>query len=136
MNIAHNLVIDESNIENVEHLYHENGWTAYSNDRQKLMNSINNSYSISIWEEKLLVALIRIVTDMETILYVQDVLVLPDKQRSGYGSVLMKEVESKFSNIKQKVLITEENEKTRGFYESLNYKSCDDGIVVAFMKYI
>ncbi|MGB3366524.1 MAG: GNAT family N-acetyltransferase [Acidaminobacteraceae bacterium] len=136
MNIVHKLVIDENNIENVENLYHENGWTAYSNNRQKLINAINNSYNISIWEEELLVALIRVVTDMETILYIQDILVLPYKQRKGYGSLLIKEVESKFSNVKQKVLLTDESKKTRSFYESLNYKSCDDGVVVAFMKYI
>lgn len=135
MNIVHNIRVDDSNIENVENLYHSNVWTAYTKNSEKLINAINNSYNITAWENDVLVALLRAVTDMETILYVQDILVLPDKQRNGYGSILMKELERKFPNIRQKVLMTEETEKTRKFYESLKYKSCDDGVVVAFMKY-
>lgn len=135
MEILHNIKIDEVNIDRVEDLYHSNGWTAYANNRSKLIKAINNSYNISLWDGDILVGLIRAVTDYETIIYIQDILVLPKKQRLGYGSMLMKEIEYKFSNIRQKVLMTDETEKTRAFYESLGYKSCDDGIVVSFMKY-
>lgn len=135
MEILHNIVLDDKNVDCVEKLYRKNGWTAYAKNIPKLVNAINNSYNITLWDEGCLVALLRAVTDMETIIYVQDILVLPEKQRFGFGTILMKELELKFSNIRQKVLMTDESEKTRKFYESLGYKSCDDGVVVAFMKY-
>jgi len=40
----------------------------------------------------------------------------------------------KFKNVRQKVLLTEDNDETRGFYEALDFESCDKGRLVAFTK--
>lgn len=132
MEIKHNndLTIDE-----VFKLYDSNGWTAYAEDKEKLMRAIKNSYTISAYIDGELVGMVRAVTDHETILYVQDILIEPRLQRQGIGSVLMNEMMETFSGIRQKMLLTDETPKTRGFYESLGYTSCDKGIVTAFMNF-
>lgn len=132
MELRHNA---DLTIEEVFKLYESNGWTAYVEDKEKLMRAIKNSYTISAFDDNELIGIVRAVTDHETILYIQDILVMPDLQRSGIGSKLMDEIMSTFSGIRQKMLLTDETPKTRGFYESLGFDSCDKGIVTAFMNF-
>lgn len=40
----------------------------------------------------------------------------------------------RFKNMRQKVLLTDDNEETRKFYESLGFESCDNGQLVSFIK--
>ena len=117
----------------VIHLYENAGWISYTNDPDKLMQAIENSLKvISAWDQDKLVGLVRVVGDGLSILYVQDILILTDYKRMGIGSELMNAVMTEFKDVRQKVLLTEDAEETRKFYEALGFKSCDDGITVAF----
>ncbi len=116
-------------------LYNNAGWKAYTNDPEKLENAIKNSlYVLTAMEGEELVGLVRVVGDGFTIAYIQDILVLKSHKRRGVGTKLMKTVLAKFSHIRQKVLLTDDNPETRGFYESLGFESCDEGNLVAFAK--
>ncbi|MGB1242003.1 MAG: GNAT family N-acetyltransferase, partial [Chitinophagales bacterium] len=55
-------------------------------------------------------------------------------KRQGIGTKLIQKVLTKFSSIRQKVLLTDDREETRMFYESLGFESCDKGVLVAFTK--
>ena len=44
----------------------------------------------------------------------------------------MNEVLNKFKDVRQKVLLTDDNEETRLFYESLGFESCDKGKLVSY----
>lgn len=114
-------------------LYEDAGWISYTNDMEKLIKALSNSLMVvSAWSQGELVGLIRVVGDGLVILYVQDILVRNNYKRFGIGSGIMNIVLEEFKDVRQKVLLTEESLETRGFYESFGFKSCDDGMTVAF----
>lgn len=117
-------------------LYSDAGWTAYTNEPEKLVRAVENSLCVfTAWDGELVVGLIRAVGDGATILYIQDILVLQTHKRKRIGATLMAMVLEKFAGIRQIVLLTDDNEETRGFYEAMGFASCDKGKLVAFAKF-
>ena len=115
-------------------LYNNAGWKAYTREPARLMQAIRNSnYVLMAREGSKLVGLIRTVGDGTTITYIQDILVHSDYKRRGIGRQLMRRTLDKFAGVRQKVLLTEDNPETRGFYESLGFLSCDRGELVSFV---
>jgi len=116
-------------------LYKDAKWLAYTNNPDLLQQAISNSlYVFTVWENHKLVGLIRLVGDGLTIVYIQDILVLKSHKRRKIGTTLLQKALEKYKNIRQKVLLTDDNEETRGFYEALGFTSCDKGQLVAFVK--
>lgn len=116
-------------------LYNDANWSAYTSEPELLQKAIKNSlYVLTARHENKLVGLLRIVGDGNTIAYIQDILVLKSYKRNKIGTQLIKEALEKFKNIRQKVLLTEDNSETRSFYESLGFESCDKGNLVSFVK--
>lgn len=129
--------INNKNIkrEQLERLYNDVEWYAYTQDLQVLQQAIENSLDvISAWNGEELVGLIRIVGDGLTIIYIQDILVLNAYQNQGIATQLMKQVLEKYKKVRQKVLLTEEAPDVRHFYEKNGFQSCDKGSLVAFAK--
>lgn len=121
-------------IDQIIYLYKDAKWTNYVNDVEKLQRAINNSrLVITAWDDKKLVGLIRTVGDGESITYIQDLLVLESYQRKGIGKTLINKVKKLTKDIRMTVLLTDECEKSRKFYESLGFSSCDQGQTVAFL---
>lgn len=116
-------------------LYSNANWTAYTNDLDTLTQAIRNSLKvITAREGEKLVGLVRVVGDGLTILYIQDILVHTEYKRNGIGRKLMELILNEFPGVRQKVLLTDDNPETRGFYESLGFDSCDKGQLVSFVK--
>lgn len=116
-------------------LYNNANWLAYTNNPDILQQAVSNSlYVLSVWENHKLVGLIRLVGDGLTIVYIQDILVMKSHKRRKIGSLLLQKALEKYKNVRQKVLLTDDNEETRGFYEALGFSSCDKGDLVAFVK--
>jgi len=123
------------NENDIKALYEDVKWTAYTNDMPKLVNAIKNSLAvITAWSDNTLVGLIRVVGDGLTIIYIQDILVLENYQNQGIGSELMRRILSKYKNVRQKVLLTNDEPKVRAFYEKHDFSSCDKGELVSFVK--
>jgi len=119
----------------VLHLYNDVNWKAYTKRPEVLLKAIQNSlYVLSAWDGNTLVGLIRVIGDGQTIIYIQDILVLNTYQRKGIGKTLIDKVLTKFEHIRQKVLITDNEEKTKKFYQSVGFQLVDEHNVVAFMK--
>lgn len=117
-------------------LYNNSGWTAYTDDMEKLMKGIENSLEvITAWNNEELVGLIRVVGDGTTIIYIQDILILPQYKRKGIGSKLLKTIIDKYSDVRQKVLLTEDVEETRSFYEASGLYDSKEYGVVSFVKF-
>lgn len=122
-------------IDKLEALYNDVGWSAYTNDLKVLKQAVLRSLDvITAWDDDKLVGLIRVVGDGQTILYIQDILVLNAYQNKGVATKLLQEMLSKYSNVRQKVLLTEEAPDVRHFYEKNGFDSCDKGSIVAFAK--
>ena len=125
----------EINRKELLHLYNDAGWVAYTSDPETLEKAVKNSqYVLTARDNDKLVGLIRTVGDGLTIVYIQDILVLKDYRRQKIGTLLMTKTLNKFRNVRQKVLLTDDTEETRGFYESLGFESCNKGGLVSFVK--
>ena len=128
--------INKFNEADVKNLYEDAGWTSYTKDLPKLMEAIDASLMvISAWDDAKLIGLIRVVGDGLVIIYIQDILVLNAYKRKGVGSKLLKYVLENYKDVRQKVLLTDDGEDTRGFYEANGFVSCDKGDTVAFIKF-
>jgi GNAT superfamily N-acetyltransferase len=120
----------------VMHLYGDAGFTSYTKDLDRLMKALENSlFIITAWESDRLIGLIRAVGDSNTILYIQDILVLSSYRRKGIGTSLLKQLINEFPGVRQKVLLTDDKPENRDFYESLGFTSCDNGKLIAFARF-
>ncbi len=119
--------------EAIKTLYKANEWTHYIDDLTKLMNAFDHSLdALGAYDGDKLVGLVRVVGDGNTIIYVQDILVLPDYQRQGIGRTLMTRILGKYSDVRQIVLTTDNTDKQKGFYESLGFKQYTDLNLVGY----
>lgn len=116
-------------------LYEDAGWISYTTDLGKLLKAIEGSLMVvSAWHDEKLTGLIRVVGDGQTIIYIQDILVLKEYKRKGIGTKLVNIILENYKDVRQKVLLTDESEETRGFYEANGFISCDKRDLVAFTK--
>jgi len=115
-------------------LYLNNEWYAYTNRKELLFSGIRNSLDvIGAYDNDLLVGLIRTVGDLNTIIYIQDILVLKEYQRQGIGKHLIKIIVDKYADVRQICLMTDNSDKTRKFYESLGLISNDKVQTIGYM---
>ncbi|EPC64497.1 GNAT family N-acetyltransferase, partial [Lacticaseibacillus paracasei] len=103
-------------------LYKSVGWSMYTRDPARLERALTHSLTVlSAYEGKQLVGLIRAVGDGETILFIQDLLVLPEYQRRGIGKQLIEALLARFPEVRQRVLLTDDDPKTRSFYKAAGF---------------
>lgn len=123
------------NINEIMELYEDVGWSSYTNDKDNLKNAINNSLKVwTAWDEDRLVGLARVIGDNYTIIYIQDILVLTGYQNQGIGSKLLQLILEEYKSIRQIVLLTEDTEKTRSFYQKNGMVKTSDYNCISFMK--
>ncbi|WP_372456931.1 GNAT family N-acetyltransferase [Microbacterium allomyrinae] len=101
-------------------LYRSAGWTAYTDDPQRLVDAVSASYRVVTARSEAgeLIGLVRTVSDGLTVAYIQDILVSPEHQRHGVGGALLDEVIAQTQDIRQLVLLTDAEQTQRAFYES------------------
>ena len=100
-----------------------------------LKNAYKNSLKIlGAYDADKLVGIIRVVGDGYSIVYIQDMIVLPEYQRKGIGTLLLEKILFEYKNVYQKVLMTDNTEKTIRFYKSAGFMADTDIDSVAFLK--
>lgn len=125
-----NLVFDK---EAILHLYKDNQWKAYTDHPKKIYDGIQNSLDcIGVYDSSILVGLIRTVGDKNTIIFIQDILILKQYQRHGIGKKLMQIIIDKYKEVRQITLVTDDTEKTRKFYESVGMIDFETKGVIGF----
>lgn len=116
-------------------LYNDAGWAVYTRDPERLATAVAQSHRVlTAWDGETLVGLIRSISDGQTILYIQDILVRKAYKRRGIGKALFQQLLSHYEGVRQKVLLTDDSPETRGFYEAMGFRSMDQGETVAFMR--
>ena len=111
-------------LEDVLHLYQAVGWTNYTDQSEMLEQALFHSLAIYLaLDGDAVVGLIRLVGDGFSSVLVQDLIVLPNYQRQGIGSSLMKEALGNFKEAYQVQLATEQTEKNVGFYRSMGFET-------------
>ena len=108
-------------MDQVLEIYSENGWTEYLRDRDRVLRAFRNSLLIlGAFREGKLVGFVRCVGDGETVVYVQDLIVRPAFRRQGIGSELMRRVSDRYPDVRQFLLITDENDAvSNAFYRAI-----------------
>lgn len=103
-------------------LYDAVGWQAYTREPDSLARGVQGSlHVVTARRDGRLVGLARIVGDGATICYLQDVLVHPDARRLGVGSRLVEAVFSPYAQVRQQVLVTDDEPGQKAFYEALGF---------------
>lgn len=125
----------EYNEKEVAHLYTEVGWTAYINNLPMLRRGFENSLLVlAAFENSELIGIIRVVGDGFTIVFVQDILVLPDKQRKGVGSALLQAILDRYKDVRQIELVTDNTPQTIAFYRSMGFSKFSELGCCGFMR--
>lgn len=128
--IAHRVDYSADDIPNERELvalYDRVQWSAYTRDSARLAAAV--AASLAVVTARLdgrLVGLARVVGDGLTIIYLQDILVVPDLQRTGIGRELLRRVLAPYQDVRQKVLITDDEPRQRAFYESMGFTEIRD----------
>ena len=123
------------NEEEISRLYNAVGWTAYTENMPALREGFKNSMLVlAAYDGEELLGIIRTVGDGATIVFVQDILVFPDKQRQGIGTALLKEILNRYHNVRQIELATDNTAKTVGFYKSMGFAEMSEIGCCGFMK--
>ena len=137
-------------------LYSAVGWTTYTNVPAVLERALAGSATVIVAtgvvptvvigagvvptvtraaDGERVVGLARVVSDGETICYLQDVLVHPSVQRMGLGMRLVEAVLEPYAQVRQKVLLTDDEWRQRAFYQALGYSSIEGTTLRAFTRF-
>ncbi|MBS8085254.1 GNAT family N-acetyltransferase [Streptococcus suis] len=114
-------------------LYASVGWTNYTDRPAMLQKALEHSlFVLAAFDGNRLVGLLRAVGDGHSIVFIQDILVLPTYQRQGIGRHLLEQAVTHFPGIYQLHLLTDNTEKTRSFYEAIGFTAVDSLDCVAY----
>ena len=123
------------NEDEIKRLYTAVGWNAYTDDMAALRRGYENSLIVlGAYEEDTLIGIIRAVGDGSTVVFIQDILVFPEKQRAGAGTALIKAVLERYKNVRQIQLTTDNTPKTMAFYRSLGFWELSDAGMCGLIK--
>lgn len=120
----------------IMNLYTSVGWTNYTDHPQMLEKAYKNSLCTlgAYTAQGRLVGIIRAVGDGASILFIQDIIVLPEFQRKGIGTALLKAIVSRYPDVYQTELMTDNTDKTIAFYKSLGFTPATEFGCLGFMK--
>lgn len=111
-------------IDAVLRLYKSVGWTEYTKDPDGLKTALeHSSYIVSCVSDGKLVGLARSISDDISIHYLQDILVDPDFHRKGIGRKLLEKCLLRFKRVRTHMILTDNEEKQKVFYESLGFRN-------------
>ncbi|MBY5023696.1 GNAT family N-acetyltransferase [Streptococcus suis] len=114
-------------------LYDSVDWTGYTSRPEMLEKALEHSLLVlAAFDGDRLVGLLRAVGDGYSIVFIQDILVLPTYQRQGIGRHLLEQAITHFPDIYQLHLLTDNTEKTRSFYEELGFTAVESLDCVAY----
>lgn len=88
-------------------LYKANQWLSAEKPAE-LMNALKNSFDlVSAWDGDTLVGLGNAISDGYLVVYYPHLLVLPEYQRRGIGSMIINRLTGKYSGFHQQVLVAD-----------------------------
>ena len=97
-------------------LYAAVGWRAYTENREALLRGFEHSLLVlAAYEKDKLLGILRAVGDGYTIVFIQDILVYPERQRQGVGTALLKALLDRYPQVRQIELTTDNTPKTSIF---------------------
>lgn len=127
--------ITEYNENEILPLYSSVGWTAYTEKPEALAQGFKHSLLVlAAYEQNELLGILRAVGDGHTIVFIQDILVYPERQRQGVGSALLKALLERYPAVHQIELVTDNTPGTVAFYKAMGFSEFSDLGCCGFMK--
>ncbi len=116
-------------------LYEALGWTNYTSNPIMLQNALEHSLFLlsARDEEGKLIGFLRAVGDGYSIVYIQDIIVLPEYHRQGIGTQLLRQTMEHFKEVYQMILTTDSELKTIAFYEANGFTALSKYGCTSFM---
>ena len=103
-------------------LYAAVGWTNYTQRPEMLRRAFAGSLcTLCAYDGGRIAGLVRAVGDGASVLCVQDLLVLPEYQRRGLGSRLLRELLARYPDVYQTMLLTDDTPELAAFYEHAGF---------------
>lgn len=126
---------DTISFEEILPLYEAVRWTNYSTNPTMLKNALEHSlFLISARDEEgKLIGFLRAVGDGYSIVYIQDIIVLPEYHRQGIGTQLLRQTMGHFNEVYQMILTTDMELKTVEFYEANGFTALSKVGCTSFM---
>lgn len=125
---------DFDNTDDIFTLYEDAGWIMYTRNFDNLINGFKKSLLvIGAYDENKLVGLIRIVGDGCTIIYIQDLIVLKAYQRQKIATNLINNVLKRYSNVRQIILMSDNDDSLIKFYNSNKFMQVEKYNAVSYM---
>lgn len=122
-------------LDEVVNLYARVGWANYVNRAEILQQAYENSlYILGAYDHGRLIGIIRAVGDGLTVVFIQDIIVLPEYQRRGIGTKLLQAVLEKYKDAYQVELLTDNTDTTKAFYRSAGLVPSDELDCLAFVR--
>ena len=116
-------------------LYEAVGWRAYTRRPDMLEEAFRRSLCVlGAWEGERLAGILRAVGDGASLIFVQDLLVLPEYQRRGIGSGLLRELQRRYPRVYQTELMTDDDPEKAAFYASLGFAPAEEQGCRAWMR--
>lgn len=123
------------NSEEILNLYNSVGWCSYTDRPKMLEHAFEHSLKIlGAHDGRKLVGIIRAVGDGYSVLFIQDILVLPEYQRNGIGTKLLNSMLMQYPEVYQTQLVTDSTEKTVAFYKSFGFLPYSEACCKGFIK--
>lgn len=115
-------------IKELTELYEAVGWSTYSDDPDGLARAVDRSdYVITARDaDGELVGLARCLSDDVHVCLIQDVLVRPDLQRNGIGTVMVGRCLRMHQHVRQIHLTSDDDPAAVAFYRSLGFDDAAD----------
>ncbi|MCI5856039.1 MAG: GNAT family N-acetyltransferase [Agathobacter sp.] len=125
----------EYNHNEIINLYESVGWVNYVEHPERLREGYKNSLCVlAAYKDTELAGILRTVGDNATILFIQDIIVLPKYQRMGIGTKLIKSAMEKYKDVYQIELLTDDTEKTISFYKSVGLTPTNEIGALSFIR--
>lgn len=113
---------DPVGVGEVTELYESVGWSAYAADPVRLAEAVARStFWVTAREHRRLVGIARCLSEDFSICYVRDVLVRLEFQGQGVGRELLDRCLRRFEHVRQRVLLTADEERQHGLYRSAGF---------------
>jgi GNAT superfamily N-acetyltransferase len=119
----------------IRRLYESVGWTSYLRREGLLKEAYAGSLmTLAAYDGDRLCGIVRGVGDGVSVLYVQDLLVLPEYQRRGIGSKLLEQMLGAFPDVNQTVLLTDDTDAAACFYEKAGFRKVNEAGCCALIR--
>lgn len=116
-------------------LYNRVGWTAYTNNPIQLKQAIDQSmWVITVFDNDQLIGILRVVGDGISIVYVQDIVIDPSYQNQGLGSLLLQKAMHEFKDVRQLLVMSDDNPKAIAFYLKNGLTKTSDARLVTYYR--